>query len=355
MRILACPDKFRGTCTALEAAAAVARGARHGGSVATVVPLADGGEGTLECLAAVGGVLRRTTVSGPLGDPVEAQWLSWGTQAFIEMAQASGLVLVGGPQGNDALGASTYGTGELIAAAMGWGARTVTVTLGGSATTDGGFGALRALEPLARLTGIRLVAACDVATTFVDAAAVFGPQKGASPAEVGLLRRRLERLADLYRREYGVDVTDVAGSGAAGGLAGALVAVGAELRSGFALVADMVNLAERIDEADLIVTGEGFLDHESFHGKVVGGVCELAVAAGKPVLVVVGQVLDGLAAPGALPLPGGARVEVVSLVERFGADRSCTDTAACIEEVVRDRVGGWHSGPQTANDGSPSV
>ena len=334
MKILACPDKLRGTCTALEAAAAMARGGRRSGAVTTVVPLADGGEGTLESLAAVGGHMRRTTVSGPLGDPVEAEWLLWDGRAFIEMARASGLELVGGSEGNDALGASTYGTGELIAAAVGAGARTVTIALGGSATTDGGFGALRALEPVARLKGVRLVAACDVTTTFVDAAAVFGPQKGATAAQVNLLTRRLQRLVDLYQREYGLDVSAIAGAGAAGGLAGALVAIGAELRSGFALVADVVNLADRIAEADVIITGEGFLDHESFHGKVVGGVCEMAVAAVKPVLVVVGHVLDGLAEPGALPLREGANVEVVSLVARFGEDRSRLETAACIEDVV---------------------
>ena len=314
----------------------MARGGRRSGGVTTVVPLADGGEGTLESLAAIGGLIRRTTVSGPLGDPVVAEWLLWGGQAFIEMARASGLELVGGAGRNDALGASTYGTGELIAAAVGAGARTVTVALGGSATTDGGFGALRALEPVARLKGVRLVVACDVTTTFVDAAAVFGPQKGATAAQVNLLTRRLQRLAEMYQREYHVDVTTIAGTGAAGGLAGALVAIGAELRSGFVMVADVVNLADRIREADVVITGEGFLDYESFHGKVVGGVCEMAAAAAKPVLVVVGDVLDGLAEPGALPLASGADVEVVSLVERYGEDRSRHDTAACIEEVVAD-------------------
>lgn len=336
MKLLACPDKLRGTCTALEAAAAIGRGAARAGGTAEPVPLADGGEGTLEALAAMGGVLRRTTVTGPLGDPVEAEWLLWGSRAFVEMAQASGLELVGGATGNDALEASTYGTGELIAAAIGAGAKTVTVALGGSATTDGGFGALRALEPVARLAGIKLVVACDVTTTFTHAAEVFGPQKGASPAQVELLTRRLERLADVYLREYGVDVREMPGTGAAGGLAGALMALGAQVVSGFSLVADVVNLAERIDEADAVVTGEGFLDDESFNGKVVGGVCELAVAAGKPVLIVVGHVLDGLEDPARLPLPPGALVEVVSLVTRFGEDRARGETAQCIEDVVAD-------------------
>ena len=336
MKLLACPDKLRGTCTALEAAAAIGRGAARSGGSADLVPLADGGEGTLEALAATGGFVRRSTVTGPLGDPVEAQWLLWGSRAFIEMAQASGLELVGGAAGNDALEASTAGTGELIAAAVAAGARTITVALGGSATTDGGLGALRALEPVSRLAGIKLVVACDVTTTFTHAAEVFGRQKGASPSEVELLTRRLERLADVYQRDYGVDVRSMPGTGAAGGLAGALMALGARVVSGFSLVADVVNLAERMDGVDAVVTGEGFLDDESFNGKVVGGVCELAVAAEKPVLIVVGHVLDGLDGPGRLPLPVGARVEVVSLVKRFGEDRARSHTARCIEDVVAD-------------------
>ena len=129
-------------------------------------------------------------MSGPLGDPVDAQWLLVGDTAYIEMARASGLALVDGPSGNDPLGASTHGTGELIQAAVAAGARRVVTTLGGSATTDGGFGALRALEPLARLRGVRITVACDVETRFVDAAAVFAPQKGASPAQVEIVSGR---------------------------------------------------------------------------------------------------------------------------------------------------------------------
>ena len=202
--------------------------------------------------------------------------------------------LVGGAEGNDPIAASTYGTGELIAAAVERGARVIVVAVGGSATTDGGLGALRALYPRQRLRGIDVVVACDVRMPFVDAAEVFGPQKGATPAQVELLRRRLERLAQVYLEEYGVDVTGLVGAGAAGGLAGGLAAVGAHLEPGFDLVADEVDLDERMEGGDLVVTGEGFLDEQSFDGKVVGGVVTLAAALGVPVLVVAGEVMDPL-------------------------------------------------------------
>ena len=325
MRVLAAPDKFRGTATAPEVAAAVARAAVAAGAEADEVPLADGGEGTLEAL---GGANKVTAVTGPLGDPVDAAWRLDRRCAVIEMARASGLEVVGGPEGNDAVAASTYGTGELIAAAVERGAREVIVAVGGSATTDGGLGALRALEPAQRLRGVDLRVACDVRLSFVDAAEVFGPQKGASPAQVELLRRRLERLAQIYLEEHGVDVTALEGAGAAGGLAGGLAALGARLEPGFDLVADAVDLDERLEGCDLVVTGEGYLDEQSFDGKVVGGVIALASELGVPVLVVAGEVIEDLA--------GG--FEAVSLTERFGGERSRLDTVACIEEVVTERL-----------------
>ena len=195
VRVVAAPDKFRGTVTAADVAAAIGRAARSVGARCQEVPVADGGEGTL---AALGGPNRDSLVTGPLGDPVHAGWRLHGPLAVIEMAQASGLALVGGPDGNDPIAASTTGTGELVAEAVESGARRVVVGMGGSATTDGGFGALRALYPLPRLRGVEIVVACDVRTRFLDAAEVFAPQKGASPAQVELLRRRLERLAQLY-------------------------------------------------------------------------------------------------------------------------------------------------------------
>jgi glycerate 2-kinase len=328
VHVVAAPDKLRGTATAAEVAAAVARAAATAGWTADAAPVADGGEGTLEVL---GGANRTTTVTGPLGDPVEAAWRYAGTLAVVEMAQASGLVLVGGAEGNDPMAAATHGTGELISAAVDAGCKRIIVGVGGSATTDGGLGALRALEPLTRLRAVQIVVACDVRTRFVDAARIFAPQKGASAAQVELLHRRLERLAQVYEESYGVDVRDVTGSGAAGGLAGGLLAAGARLVAGFDVVADELDLPDRIEGADLVVTAEGFLDEQSFEGKVVGGVAELAASCDVPTLAVVGEVLDGVEVPDGL--------EVVSLVERFGDERARAATTACIEEVVAERLG----------------
>jgi glycerate kinase len=328
-RLVAAPDKFRGTASARDVADAVCRAvtAVGAGWTCDAVPVADGGEGTLDVL---GGRVRYATVMGPLGDAVRAEWRQAGERAVVEMAQASGLALVGGPDGNDAMAASTYGTGELISAALDAGATEVVVAVGGSATTDGGLGAIRALEPRRRLLGVDLVVACDVDLTFVAAAEVFAPQKGATPAQVALLTRRLERLAQVYEEDFGVDVRSIPGSGAAGGLAGGLAAIGAELVPGFDVVADALGLEERIEGAELVVTGEGFLDEQSFRGKAVGGVCRLATALGIPVLVVAGEVLDGV------HVPDG--VECVSLVARFGDDHARRDVAACVEEVVVERL-----------------
>lgn len=290
------------------------------------IPMADGGEGTLDAL---GGPNRTTTVTGPLGDPVRAGW-RFGPTAVIEMALASGLALVGGPEGNDPVAASTTGTGELIAAAVDAQCKRIIVGLGGSATTDGGLGALRALEPIVRLRSIELVVACDVATRFLEAAEVFSAQKGATPAQTAFLTRRLERLAQVYEAEYGIDVRTLWGGGAAGGLAGGLACAGARLMSGFELVADEVDLYERMTGADLVVTAEGLLDEQSFEGKVVGGVAELAGALGVEVLAVVGEAVAEVEVP-----PG---VEVVTLVDRFGPERAHTDTCACITEAVADRL-----------------
>ena len=323
MHLVAAPDKFRGTATAVEVAEAIGAAARTTGATVDLVPVADGGEGTL---AALGGPNRTATVTGPLGDPVVAPWRRSVDEAVLEMALASGLDLVGGAEGNDAMAASTSGTGELILAALDAGCRRVVLGVGGSASTDGGLGAVRALEPAARLRGVELMVACDVRTTFVDAATTFAGQKGATPAEVELLRRRLERLAQVYEEAYGVDVRALPGSGAAGGLAGGLAAVGARLVPGFDLVAEELDLAARMETADLVVTGEGFLDDQSFAGKAVGGVVELASSLERPVLVVAGELLERVVVP-----PG---VTAVSLVERFGRNRAVHDTVACISEVV---------------------
>ena len=330
MQVVAATDKFRGTASAREVTGAVAAAAWEAGWDCAEVPVADGGEGTLDAL---GGANRTTLVSGPLGDAIEAGWRLDGRTAVIEMANASGLELVGGPEGNDPLAASTYGTGELLLAALEAGARRILVGVGGSATTDGGLGALRAVHPLNRLKAARVTVACDVRTRFVDAAEVFAPQKGATPHQVELLKRRLERLAQVYEQEHGVDVRELEGSGAAGGLAGGLAAVGAVLTSGFEAVTDEIDLYGHIEGADLVVTGEGFVDEQSFEGKVVGGVIELADEAGVPVLVVAGEIDEEVSLE-----KRGADVTWVSLVERVGEERAMTAPLACVEEVVRERL-----------------
>jgi glycerate kinase len=309
---LVCPDKFRGTLTAAEAAAAMAAGLRTAGfDDVRVLPLADGGDGTLDALLAARGGSRRTAVvTGPLGDRVEAEWgLLPGALAVVEMARASGLALVDGR--NDPLRASTRGTGELIAAAVRNGARRVVVGVGGSATTDGG---LAAVETLGWTTGsVPITVACDVKTRFLDAARVFGPQKGATEAQVALLTRRLARLADEYETRTGVDVRELVGGGAAGGLAGGLAAIGADLEPGFDVVADAAGLEDALDDVELVVTGEGKLDVTSFDGKTVGGVLDWAGDAGVPhVAVIAGQVTaEGREEVGVRP-----GVQVLALTDR---------------------------------------
>ena len=186
----------------------------------------------------------------------------------------------------------------------------------------------------ARYRGIELLVACDVRTPFTGAAEVFGPQKGASPSQIEMLRRRLVRLAQRYEDDFGIDVADLDRAGAAGGLAGGLAAIGGELVDGIDLVAEELALDEALEGADLVVTGEGMLDATSYQGKVVGGVSAYAAAAGLPVLVVAGQVTTDLA----------GHPDVVSLVERFGEERARTDPAGCVEAVVAEVAGGAGTG-----------
>ena len=321
MRVVAAADKFRGSATAAEVVAAIGHACWEAGHDCDEIPMADGGEGTL---AVLGGANRISTVTGPLGDPVAAAWRLAGDVAVIEMAAASGLALVGGAAGNDAIAATTTGTGELIDMALDAGVKKLIVCLGGSATTDGGLGAIRAITAPARLRAVELLIACDVDTRFTDAAAVFAPQKGASPAQVRLLTGRLERLVQMYQADYGFDVSTIDGAGAAGGLGGALAALGGKLLPGFDLVADEVDLHDRIAAADLVITGEGHLDRQSFAGKVVGGVSELSAELGRDVAAVVGRA----------DADAGRRIRHVSLVELFGEQRAMTEPLWCIERAV---------------------
>lgn len=321
MRIVAAPDKFRGTATAAEVAAAIAAAGAAFGAVTDEVPMSDGGEGFLDVF---GGPNRTTRVTGPLGAPVDAAWRFEGGTAFVETARASGLTLVGGPEGNDPLSATTTGVGELIVAAVDAGARRVVVGHGGSASTDGGLGALGVLGGGARLRGVELVAVVDVTTSFLEAAEEFAPQKGATRKQVELLRRRLDRLAQMYLDDYGVDVVDEPGGGAAGGLAGGLIALGARCEFGVDLIAEELDLAGRIEEADLVITGEGRVDRSSFIGKTVGGVVQLAYDLGVPVVVVAGDVEPRSADD----------LQTISLVDMFGERRAFEDTTGCVTAAV---------------------
>lgn len=293
------------------------------------MPVSDGGEGFLEAFRALGRE-RCASVAGPLGGTVNAPWLylpGSGPLAVVETATAIGLGLAGGPGGNDPVAASTQGVGELVLAAARDGVREVLVGLGGSATTDGGWGAVEVLAR--REPRPAIVVACDVEARFTEAATVFSRQKGASSAEVELLRRRLDRLVQLYLDRFGVDVSNVPGAGAAGGLAGGLFALGARLVPGFEVVAEQLGLADAVARADLVITGEGYLDEQSFEGKAVGGVCAMASGAGVPVLVVAG---DG--DEERLGMPGR-----VSLTRTFGREAAMADTARCVSEAVARLLG----------------
>jgi len=283
---LVSPDSFKGTFSAAQAAAAIARGLRAGGRDATELPVADGGEGTMEVLAgALRGEIRSETVHGPLGRAVRASFalLADGATAVVESAQASGLGLVSESE-RDPIAASTRGTGELIAAAAAAGAGTVLVTVGGSATTDGGAGALEALDRAG--LHAQLTVLCDVRTPWEDAARTFGPQKGAGGEEVRRLERRLERMAaEAPRDPRGVPMT-----GAAGGLAGGLWAHrGAKLVPGAPFVLEAIGFDSRMRESAFAVTGEGSLDRQTLQGKAAGEVATRCRQAGVACHAIVGR------------------------------------------------------------------
>ena len=321
MRVLAAVDKFRGTASAAQVASAIGHACWELGVDCVEAPIADGGEGTLDAL---GGPNRTTRVTDPLGRPVEAQWRLAGDTAVIEMARASGLSLVGGAKKNDVIAASTIGTGQLIDTALNDGAKRIIVCVGGSATVDGGLGAIRAIGTPARLRGTEFIVACDVRALFTDAARLFGAQKGATPVQIEFLSGRLEQLQQSYLHDYGIDVSLLIGGGAAGGLAGGLGALGASLVPGFDVVADEVGLHEQIAQCDLIITGEGYLDNESFDGKVVGGVQQLAQQFNKPVVVICGGA----------DVDAQQRIESFSLTENFGESESFSQPLTCIEKAA---------------------
>jgi len=329
MKIVIAPDSFKDSLSAQGVAEAIALGLAQVWPQATMVkcPMADGGEGTVESiLAACEGELRRTRVRGPLGASVDAAWgwLPHNHTAIIEMAEASGLQLVPLSQ-RDACISSTFGTGELIRAALDAGAQRVILAIGGSATNDGGAGAMQALgvklldaqhqslvpgglalaqlaqldlsELDPRLAQVRFDIAADVNNPLCGphgASAIFGPQKGASPAQVQQLDQALGHFAELCARALGKDVRDEPGSGAAGGLGFAAKAfLGAQFQAGVEVVAELVGLAEAVKGADLVITGEGRFDAQTLRGKTPFGVARIAKQHDVPVIVIAGTLGEG--------------------------------------------------------------
>lgn len=347
-RVVVAPDKFKGSCTAREAAEAIVAGLRDAwgeGFAADVVPMADGGDGTVATFLESGATPRSVVVRDALGAPVTATYARMGGTAILEMAAASGLAQLGTRRAPRS--ASTYGTGQLIADAMAGGAERIVLGIGGSATTDGGAGALAALgmrfldasgallEPAPaalaalasvdaagldpRLARVRLEIACDVENPLLGpagAAAVYGPQKGADAADVAFLESVLARLAGIAVAASGHDLRALPGAGAAGGLGWGLATfAGARLARGFDLVAMTQGLAAKLAGAALCVTGEGRVDGQSLHGKVVGGIAALARATGAVPVVAIGGSVD----PRAVPELGAWGVDCVALVAD-GAD-----------------------------------
>jgi glycerate kinase len=323
-RFLVAPDSFKGTFSAGEVAAAIGRGLRAAGAAAELCPVADGGEGTLEVLiAALGGERIEADAHDPLRRPLRAAFgmLGDGETAVVEVAAASGLPLVA-PGERDAERADSFGTGELVLAAIAAGARSVLIAAGGSATTDGGAGAIEAVRAGARvrgdrIDGVELEVLCDVDARFEDAARVFAPQKGAGPAAVERLSKRLDELAATLPR----DPRGVPMGGCAGGLSGGLMAAfGARLRPGAVFVLDAVGFDQRLARADAVISGEGQIDAQSLDGKIVGTIAARCAAAGKPLHAIVGgNALDRDRAAGARIAP---ILEASTLEEIAAAARS---------------------------------
>lgn len=288
--VLVAPDAFKGTFSAARVAAAIGRGLEAAGlRPPDLCPVADGGEGTMAVLlTALGGETAGATVADPLGRPVAAGFalIEDGGTAIVEVAEASGLGRITEPSPETVWAATTRGTGELVAAAVDAGAEVVLLAAGGSGTVDGGAGAADAIEEAGGLRGAALVVLCDVRTPWERAAAVFGPQKGADPATVARLQERMAALAaGLPRDPRGVGMT-----GAAGGLAGGLWArLGARLVAGAPFVLDAVGYDERMRAARAVVVGEGRLDAQTLHGKVLAEAATRARQAGVPCHAIVGQ------------------------------------------------------------------
>ncbi len=369
MKILIAPDSFKESMTAIEVAAAISRGVRRAAPEAQLelVPMADGGQGTVATMvAATGGRTIAADATDPSGRKIEAQFgvLGGGRAAVIEMAAASGLMLVSREARNPLL-TTTYGTGELIKAALNTGVRKIIIGIGGSATNDGGAGMaqalgvrlldahgrdlgrggavlakldridIRGLDP--RLRDVEIEAACDVTNTLLGekgAAAVFGPQKGATPEMVKALDAALASFAEVIRRDLGMDVRNEPGAGAAGGLGAGLMAfLGARLRRGIEIVIEAVGLRERMQGCDLVLTGEGAVDGQTVFGKTAIGVARVAQSLGVPVIAIVGSVGDGASAV----LEHGI-LAYFSIVNKPMALETSLSSAAVLTEACAEQV-----------------
>jgi glycerate 2-kinase len=361
LHVLVAPDSFKGSLTSVEVARAVAEGwlrARPGDDI-RLAPLADGGEGTLVAVEAAGGWRwRESEALDPLGRPIRARWLATedGRSAFVEMATASGLSLVE-PAERDASGATSRGTGDVLRAVLDEGIRDIAIGIGGSATTDGGAGIIRALggrvgEDLAtvdladldpRLAETQVRIACDVTNPLLGgqgAAATYGPQKGATPADVVALDARLARFAEALSRATGRDERETAGAGAAGGVGFALLCLAdrfasLRLEPGIDLVMAHAGFDAKLAVADLVVTGEGRIDEQTAFGKTALGVAIRARAAGTPCIALGGGVtpggIDALAAVGAVAVPVTERPQSVEEAMAAGA----APVVRCGERLAR--------------------
>ncbi|MFX3636631.1 MAG: glycerate kinase [Candidatus Pristimantibacillus sp.] len=330
MNIVIAPDSFKGSLSARGVGLAIEKGIKRAKieSVTKVIPMADGGEGTMECLIdATGGRFIRIAVQNPLGRIIDSGFgiLGDGTTCVIEMAMSSGLYLIEQEERNPLI-TTTYGVGELIKAALDYGCRNFILAVGGSATNDGGAGMLQALGvnlldaeghqiPYgggsldkiieintkgldSRLVDCKFTVACDVDNPFIGpkgASEVFGPQKGASPDMVKLLDQNLKHFADMIERTQGVAIHHLPGTGAAGGLSGGILAfLNGELESGIAMVTRVTGLEEAVRGADLVITGEGQVDYQTAYGKTPFGVARIASSHGVPVILIAGSVGNGI-------------------------------------------------------------
>lgn len=332
-KIVIASDSYKGCLSSSEVACAMSKGIAEVYPDCQIVKLAvaDGGEGTVEALVdTLGGHMEWAEVSDPLGRPVKAAYGVAGDLAIIESAAACGLTLLKREERNPLL-ANTKGLGELILAAIEKGCKRFLIGLGGSATNDGGMGMISAEGFLEKARGLEFTVACDVDTPYIGengASRVFGPQKGASPEDVEILEDRLRGYASKIMKDTGIDVSDMPGAGAAGGLGGAFRAyLGAELKRGVDLVLDQIGFDSIIADADLVITGEGCSDYQTLKGKTAAGVLERAHRYGIPVALVSGAIRDE-------QLLRGGGFEIIQAVSPAGLSHA----EAVRPEIARENI-----------------